>query len=325
MKAAAPLPKERARDLAVKSLRLLDTAPEERFDRITRLAQRMFDVPVATISLLDEEREWHKSQVGLPGTDVARELSFLAHALHADDVTTIEDTAADERFFDNPQVTDGPRVRFYAACPLRAKNGVKVGALTLMGHTPRGFDADDCALLRDLAQLAEHELAGTRLGNMDPMTLLSNRSGFEELCQHALNICRRFNKPATLLYFNIDGMGAINERFGRPEGDLALKNLGRIMIQTFRASDVVGRMDDDEFVVLMTDTYEDDAQRALARLTAAVVEYNQTARRGYTLSYSVGSLLYRADVHPSITGLLGAADMAMYEAKRRKRKLAQAQ
>lgn len=320
MKIAPAVPNERARESAIKNLRLLDTAPEERFDRITRLAQRMFNVPMASISLLDNEREWHKSSVGLDAREAGRAVSLLAHAIHADDVFVVRDAAADERFHDSPLVVDGPRLRFYAACPLFAKSGVKVGALCLMGRVPREFNDEDCALLRDLAKLAEHELAGTKLGNMDALTMLSNRDGFEELSQHALNICRRFDKPATLLFLNIDDMSAINERYGRAEGDLALKNLGRIMIETFRASDVIGRLGSDEFVVLMTDTDEQNATRALERLDAALKEYNVSARRGYTLSYSAGSIQYKVDVHPSITGLLGSADMVMHERKRQKRK-----
>ncbi len=322
MKTPPPLAKESARESAVKSLRLLDTAPEERFDRITRLAQRMFNVPIATISLLDNEREWHKSSVGLLSHEFPRKISFLAHALHHDDVMFIVDATTDDRFQDNPLVIETPGIRFYAACPLISRNGVKIGALSLMDRVPRELDDDDRALLRDLAKMVEHELTGTKLGNMDELTLLSNRDGFEELCQHALNICRRFNKPATLLYFDVEDMTSINKRFGRAEGDLALKNLGRIMIQTFRASDVIARLGNDEFVVLMTDTTEDNAQHALNRLNAAISEYNLSARRGYNLSYNSGFLQYQVDVHPSITGLLGSADIAMYERKRQKRKLA---
>lgn len=321
MKIAPPLPKEKARESAVKALRLLDTAPEERFDRITRLSQRLFNVQMASISLLDSTREWHKSSVGLMTREFTRDESFLSHALHADDITVIPDATRDERFHDNPLVLDGPQLRFYAAEPLATKAGVKVGALTLMDRNPREFNGDDRALLRDLAKLVEQEFDAKRSDNMDALTLLSNRDGFEELCQHALNICRRFSKPATLLFFNIEGLSGINQRFGRAEGDLALKNLGRIMIQTFRASDVVARLGGDEFVVLMSDTSEENSIRALSRLDATLNEYNLAARRGYNLSYSVGSLKYLPDIHPSITGLLGAADMMMAEKKRQKRKL----
>src|SRR5690606_21144462 len=116
------------------------------------------------------------------------------------------------------------------------------------------------------------------------LTMLSNRDGFEELCQHALNICRRFDRPATLLFINIEDLSGINRQFGRAEGDFALKNLGRILIQTFRASDVVGRVGGDDFVVLMSDTNEENSARALSRLDATLAEYNLTARRGYVLS-----------------------------------------
>ena len=189
MKAAPPSPKDRAREQAVKALRLLDTAPEERFDRITRLAQRMFAVNAASISLLDATREWHKSSVGLSQKEIPIDLSFVAHALQVDDVTVV-DTQLDQRFADHPHRVGEQPVRFFAACPITVRNGVKVGALTLAASHARAFDDDDRALLRDLARLAEQELDGKKLGNMDELTHLSNRSGFEDLAQHALNICR---------------------------------------------------------------------------------------------------------------------------------------
>jgi diguanylate cyclase (GGDEF)-like protein len=316
---------ERAREQAVKNLRLLDTAPEERFDRVCRLAQRMFGTQMAGISLLDGQREWYKSAVALPAREIPRADSFLNVALESSDVTVVPDASADARFASHPQVTGEAGLRFYVACPVCVKGGIKVGALSLMSRSPRPFDDDDRALLRDLARLVENELSGTRLDNMDALTLLSNRRGLEELSQHALNICRRFARPATLLHFDVEAMDQINRRFGRHEGDLALKNLGRIMIHTFRASDVVARLGEDQFAVLMSDTTEENAAPALTRLFAALNEYNLTARRGYNLSYSVGTLQYRAEAHPSITGLLGAADMAMSERKRKKRQQARSQ
>src|SRR4051794_32668002 len=99
---------------ALRSLNILDTPPEERFDRITKAAAQAFRVPIALVSLGDADRQWFKSKVGIDLTQVERELSFCAHAIHGDDPFVVPDASVDSRFADNPLVLGGPCVRFYA-------------------------------------------------------------------------------------------------------------------------------------------------------------------------------------------------------------------
>src|SRR4051812_22692150 len=116
---AAPIPVDDAERLeALRSLDLLDTAPEERFDRITRVLSMVMNVPMAYISLVDSDRQWFKSSCGLNSSQTPRDISFCGHAILADEPMVIPDTAADERFCDNPLVTGDPYVRFYAGYPL---------------------------------------------------------------------------------------------------------------------------------------------------------------------------------------------------------------
>lgn len=137
---------------------ILDTPAEERFDRITRIAQRMFAVPIALISLVDQERQWFKSKQGLEATETCRDISFCGHAILSDQVFMIEDAAADPRFMDNPLVTDTPHIRFYCGVPLLGPNGHKIGTLCLIDQTPRRLDEAELLVLQDLARLAETEL-----------------------------------------------------------------------------------------------------------------------------------------------------------------------
>jgi GAF domain-containing protein len=136
---------------------LLDTEPEERFDRFTRIAAALFEVPIALISLVDKERQWFKSRQGIDATETPRDQAFCAHAILRNDVMQVADAHADERFADNPLVTGEPRVRFYAGAPLSLGDGSPVGTLCVVDHRPRSLDEDQLRLLRDLSKLVERE------------------------------------------------------------------------------------------------------------------------------------------------------------------------
>jgi len=160
----APLPPDEPRRLAVLlNLNILDTPPEERFDRITRMAARLFHVPIALVSLIDKERQWFKSRVGLALAESPRRTSFCTHTMLQDGVFVVEDATIDLRFADNPMVTEEPHVRFYAGYPIAAPDGSKIGTLCLIDHNARHFSDDERDLLRDLAGMVAHEVAASQL------------------------------------------------------------------------------------------------------------------------------------------------------------------
>ena len=134
MKAPDTPQHEATRLIALRSLRILDTPAEERFDRLTRLAKRIFDAPIALISLVDENRQWFKSSVGLSINETSREISFCGHTILGNEVLIINDTTQDVRFADNPLVLREPCIRFYAGCPLRFVDGSRLGTLSLLSH-----------------------------------------------------------------------------------------------------------------------------------------------------------------------------------------------
>src|SRR6202046_3054918 len=118
MKPAAIPATEESRIAALRLLNILDTQPEERFDRLTRMARRLFSVPIAQGTLIDTDRQWFKSSAGVSNGETSRDVSFCAHAILDDEVMCIQDAIQDERFFDNPLVVGQPGIRFYAGCPL---------------------------------------------------------------------------------------------------------------------------------------------------------------------------------------------------------------
>lgn len=151
-------PDEDERLAALRRLRLLDTLPEQRFDRLTRIAQRLFRVPIALISLIDSNRQWFKSKQGIAATETPRDLSFCGHAILKDEPMIVPDALADPRFADNPFVTGDPNIRFYAGRPIKTTEGYRVGTLCVVDSMPHNPNASDLRALDDLAQCVEEEL-----------------------------------------------------------------------------------------------------------------------------------------------------------------------
>lgn len=150
---------EAARLAALRRYAILDTPPEERFDRLTRLAAGLLDAPMALISLVDSDRQWFKSRVGLAATETPRDVAFCAHAILDRDPFVVLDAAADPRFSDNPLVAGEPGIRFYAGAPLTDRDGQALGTLCVIGLAPRkAFGPRERALLADLAALVIDEL-----------------------------------------------------------------------------------------------------------------------------------------------------------------------
>ncbi len=149
---------ERERKAALDRTGLLDTAPEERFDRLTRMACKAFRVPIALVSLVDSNRQWFKSCQGLSVSETPRDISFCGHTILESGPLVIEDTFGDDRFRDNPLVTEPPNIRFYAGAPLHTREGHRLGTLCLIDREPRHFDENDRALLLELADFVEREI-----------------------------------------------------------------------------------------------------------------------------------------------------------------------
>ncbi len=150
---AAPLtPDEPARLAALRRLNVLDTPPEAGFDDLTRLAATICGTPVAVVSLVDADRQWFKSCVGLDATETPRDVAFCAHAICRPELLVVPDATADERFADNPIVTGEPHIRFYAGMPLVIPGGHAVGTLCVIDYTPRTLTPAQTDALRALAR-----------------------------------------------------------------------------------------------------------------------------------------------------------------------------
>lgn len=297
------------------SLQLLDSPPEERFDRLTRLAMHIYDVPIALVTLVDEQRQWFKSVQGLNVCETPREVSFCGHAILDDGPLVVEDTWSDPRFADNPLVSGSPHIRFYAGQPIRYLNGAPLGTLCVIDHHPRRFTARDRLILEDLAVLVEVEIHTTQLATADELTGVDNRRGFFATAEKALSLSRRRGYPVCLLFIDLDDFKAVNDRFGHREGDAALVRFAGCLQQACRESDLLARLGGDEFALLLNDAGDAEVDLVLERLAGLVVADAECHDRGYRLSYSWGKVHFDPQRHASLPELLEEGDQLMYRHK----------
>lgn len=149
---------EQRRLSAVTRLGLLDTPPEECFDRITRIAKRFYGVPIALFTLIDENRQWFKSKQGLAISETPRDLAFCSHTIEHESVFVIEDASTHPDFADNPLVTGEPYIRFYAGIPIRDPGGFNIGSLCIIDQVPQSVPEFELDILRSLATIIEEEV-----------------------------------------------------------------------------------------------------------------------------------------------------------------------
>lgn len=308
---------EVARIASLQSLRILDTEPEERFDRVTRLAKKLFKVSISLVSLVDTNRQWFKSSAGLKARETPRNISFCGHAIHNKHTFIVEDTLLDKRFFDNPLVTEEPYIRFYAGQPITAPNGDTIGTLCIIDSKPKKLTPDDISSLSDLAALVTDEFISLQLATMDDLTNITNRRGFIRLAQHSVDSCARQKSSCHLAYFDLNHFKEINDNYGHNAGDKVLKLFAEEMMNTFRVSDICARIGGDEFVALLTNTELDTVEDAIKRFAKNLLLTSKVLKLPYEISFAYGIASYNIEKHKHIEQMLMQADKAMYEDKRR--------
>jgi len=307
---------ETQRLMSLHSLRLLDTPEEDRYDRITRMAKRLFDVEICLVSLVDTDRQWFKSKAGLDACETGRDISFCGHAILHEEVFIIEDAAADERFADNPLVTGPPHIRFYAGYPITGPNGYRIGTLCIIDPLPRQLSTDEVHTLEDLGGMVEDELKITSQAVVDDLTKVANRRGFHMFANQTLAVCRRTGTPAELAFFDLDGFKQINDTYGHAAGDDLLTHFAELLVKCFRDADAIGRLGGDEFVALLVGS-DGDSDVALNRLLVMAADSEGEIRQ--KLAWSVGVIRFDPERHTTVESLLVEADSDMYDSKVSKR------
>lgn len=312
-------PDEERRLAALHALNLLDTEPEERFDRITRLAQRVFGAQMANFTLVDADRQWFKSRVGAEGKEDPLETGFCPHAILERHTTVVPDARYDKRFHDNPLVTDDPNIRFYAGHPVSGPGGEVLGTLCVVDNKPRRPEDFDTEALAEFAAMVEAEVASFSLAIGDELTGLSNRRGFEMLGERLVRAARRLDLPASVIYADLDNMKPINDTYGHECGDLAIKEAAQALNGTLRASDLVARIGGDEFCALLIGAAATAAPTLISRVEGTIAARNAESDKPWKLSLSLGVAESPPGEAKTLWDVVGESDAAMFEAKRAKR------
>ncbi len=289
----APLPPNEAeRLLALRRYHILDTAPEAVFDDLTRLAAQIMGASTAILSLLDADRQWFKSKVGLEGNETSRDVSFCAHAILQPGLFLVEDATLDERFANHPRVVGKPFIRFYAGFPLLTPEGLAIGTFCVMDTQPRRPIPDQIESLRTLAHQVMAQLELRR--NLNELsTALAER----QQAKAALEISEAFfltlveNLPQNIFRKDVAGRFTFaNQKF--------CKALGKPL------SEIVGQTDFDIFPHELAEKYRRDDLRLMAqREPLDTVEVNQAVGQEKTHVHVIKTPIL--DVRGEAIGIVG--------------------
>jgi GAF domain-containing protein len=240
---------EAARLEALYHYDILDTEPEEAFERITRLVKSVLQMPMAVVSLIDRDRQWFKSRQGMSASETRRDISFCTHTIQDTQPLIVPDALADPRFAESPIVLGDPHIRFYAGVPLRTKDGYNLGALCSMDTKVRELSCEQLDLLQDLAQLVVDELELRLLASTDSLTGAMSRRAFIDQARTDIARSDQHGAPLSCVVLDIDHFKAINDTYGHAVGDRVLQHIAEVCTAELRAGDYLGRIGGEEFAV----------------------------------------------------------------------------
>ena len=306
----AGLPNDEAsRIAALRDLDILDTPPEDRFDRYTDITARAFGMPVALISLIDESRQWFKSAVGIDMNETPRDVSFCAHAILGDDVFEVHNARVDPRFRNNPLVIGPPYIRFYAGAPLKMSNGHRLGTLCIIDRIPRHLSDDERMKLKHLADMVVNEI----VREVDAYADWSDR------VTHAISSAEFFDSIAdesdlAVLLFDIDDVLAAHAD-GAP-GPSPAEIFSQLLHDHFPAARSIAHVGDYHFFVALEADDDFDDVKATNRLCSDAKKMLCFAKGHRLLTPYVGRMLNDPDQYGSLDGMIAHAEDMFFRHER---------
>jgi diguanylate cyclase (GGDEF)-like protein len=349
-----PIPEnEISRLKALQEYKVMDTLPEQAYDNFTRLASIICSTPIALITLLDDQRQWFKSKIGLERSELPREDAFCNHAIMKPaDILIVNDATRDERFTHNPLVTAEPNIRFYAGVPLVTSNGEALGTICVFDTRPRTITHDQLEALQVLSrevmgqfelrrsivtleqsilkqenyidQLQEYqrelERVRAELENQsltDPLTGVNNRRSFDFRFEEEFLRAQRYKAACSLILIDIDFFKDYNDTFGHAAGDEALKAVAALLKEDVRIHDLVARYGGEEFAIILPNT---DVKGAMVMGERFRRSIQRASWKHKQLTISVGVASLHDGIQKS-ADLLKESDLALYKAKHAGRNL----
>ena len=333
MKEAARPVHDQKRVESLRKLQLLDTPIEERFERITRMACHVLNMPITAFTLVDDTRQTFKSVQGLDGADVPREISLCGHIVASESMLIVPDTQKDERFLDNPLVNGNPAIKFYAGCPVRAPDGETIGAFCAIDTRPRDMSPEQVQSLQDMAAMVETELRASMLSRaqtelldelnvaqrsalIDPLTRLWNRNGISELLKREWDLAVQNKTALSIVMADIDRFKKINDAYGHPIGDAILRYAGHHLLTHLRSDDIIGRMGGEEFLLVLPKCQLSHLGPAVERIRKSFESSPvQTDAGDIPITISFGAVAAVPHDALSVEQVIARADEALYVAK----------
>jgi diguanylate cyclase (GGDEF)-like protein len=294
---------------------VLDTPPEESFDRITRLVKLSLGVPTSVVSLVDRDRQWFKSRQGMEAAETPRNISFCTHTIQKDEPLIIPNALEDPRFANSPLVTCKNGVRMYVGVPLKTPSGFNIGALCAIDSKPGNVTPEQINVMQDLARLVVDELELRKLAAIDSLTGAMTGRAFALEAKKEVSRARRYGRGLGCIMFDLDHFKKINDTYGHAAGDQVLRTVATICQDELRGADILGRVGGEEFVIVMPETALEGAAATAERLREKFSE-SPVAFTGQdipvTASFGV-TALDESDVDVATT--IKRADNALYAAK----------
>jgi diguanylate cyclase (GGDEF)-like protein len=349
-----PIPhNEISRLKALQEYKVMDTLPEQAYDNFTKLAALICSTPIALITLLDEERQWFKSRIGLESSEIPREAAICNHTIMMpDNIMVINDATHDPRFINNPLVASEPNIRFYAGVSLVTSSGEALGTICVMDNKPREITQEQLDALQvlsrevmgqfelrrgiatlersvlkqeqyiDQLQDYQRELEKVRAdfenqSLTDPLTGVHNRRSFDSRFEEEFLRAQRYKVACSLILVDIDYFKQYNDTFGHTAGDEALKAVATLLKADVRIHDLVARYGGEEFAIILPNTDIKGAMVMGERFRRSI-QRAAWKHKQLTISVGVGSL---RDGTQKPIDLLKESDMALYKAKQSGRNL----
>lgn len=305
---------------AIQRLEILDTDSEASFDSIVELARTLTGVPIAAFSLVDDTRQWFKSSEGLTVQQTSRDVSFCGHVVQNEALMVVPDALRDDRFSDNPLVTDGPCIRFYAGVPVYTPDRYCVGSLCVIDRIPRELSTMQLSALRQLAALIERELILRSASTIDALTELYNRGHFDQRLVDEWRRVKRDGGAFGVMMIDVDYFKRLNDSRGHQQGDLTLKRLAAVLKSCLRRpGDVLARYGGEEFVAIISQAdaaaATQMAETVRAAVEAAALPHPDRPDGRDTVTVSIGVSVAAAGSGTTPEQLLKSSDTALYRAK----------
>lgn len=312
---------EEERVAALRRYQILDTPPEETFDRITRIVKNVLDVPMVVIALIDETRHWVKSRQGPIGSELPRDITFCNETIRHDGPLHVSDASLDPLFAGNPLVRGEAHLRFYAGVPLRTAGGQAVGTLCCLDVEPRTLAPHQLEILSDLAHIVVDEMELRLIASTDHLTGVMGRRAFRMAATYDLGNAVRDGTPFSCIVFDVDLFKRINDTYGHSTGDAVLKNVASTCAALLRGAGYMGRIGGEEFAVALPGVDQKRATRIAETLRETIEDMVTRCPTG-SIEVTISAGIAASDEETTtLDDMLADADRAVYAAKRAGRNL----